>query len=135
MKKLLFVAIMMVAGTIFSTSNAHTAVRSADDFGGAYLVFADKFGGDLTPAQIAKQKSIGVKGCAEGSRIFKFTLHVKKNGRTTKFSGTSPQLTTEMQNALTSLKKGDEFVFKNVKANLPRDKGEVDVWGKPFYVV
>ena len=105
-----------------------------DIFGGAYLLFAGKFGGDLTPKDIAGTTKLGVDGCAAGSKIFQFTLYVKKNGSTTKFIGDSDELTPEMHKALKSLSTGDEFSFKHVKARLPKKGGEVDVWAKTFFV-
>jgi hypothetical protein len=107
----------------------------ADIYGGAYLLFADKFGGDLTQKDIAGQTKLGVGGCAAGSKIFQFTLYVKKNGRTTKFVGDTNTLTPAMHKALKNLSPGDEFSFKHVKARLPKKGGAVDVWAKPFYVI
>ena len=138
----MLVALIFMAGIFFQTMNAHIPVSAEpisfieDLPGGAYLNFAGKFGGKLTPQDIAKQKTLGVKGCAEGSVIFKFTLYVKwKNGHTNTYRGTSNKLTTEMHNTLKKLSPGDEFGFGSIKAHLPQNKGVVKVLAKAFYVV
>ena len=142
MKKLILITLVFMAGTFFQTMNAHIPVSTErislieDLPGGAYLNFAGKFGGKLTPTSIAKQRTLGVKGCAEGSVIFKFTLYVKwKNGHTNTFKGKSNQLTTEMHEILKKLSPGDEFGFGSIKAHLPHNKGVVKVFAKAFYVV
>ncbi|KAA3640543.1 MAG: hypothetical protein DWQ02_01895 [Bacteroidetes bacterium] len=142
MKKLLLLAFLLTIGFVFQKASAKDLSSPAaectlekDGFGGAYLLFCGKFGGDLSPKQIAKETKLGVDGCAAGSKIFQFTLYVKKNGRSTKYVGKSNELTEEMHKALKSLQPGDQFSFKHVKAQLPRKGGEVDVWAKTFYVV
>ncbi len=142
MKKLLLLALLFTSGFTFQKVSAKELSNPAAEctmeeagLGGAYLLFCGKFGGDLTPKQIAKETKLGVDGCAAGSKIFQFTLYIKKNGRSTKYVGKSNELTEEMHNALKSLKPGDQFSFKHVKAQLPRKGGEVDVWAKPFFVV
>ena len=140
MKKLfLAVATILLASLSFQTANAHVsldeeAALELDLFGGAYLVFAGKFGGKLTKNDIAKTKSLGVEGCAKGSVIYQFDLKVTKNGKTTTFHGKSDRLTEEMHKYLRQLSVGDEFTFKNTKARLPK-KGTVDVWSKKFTIV
>lgn len=51
--------------------------------GGAYLVFADKMGGEISPEKIRTQCELAVAGCAKGSKIFSFTLLVIKSGKRT----------------------------------------------------
>ena len=142
MKKLLLFTLVLLAGSIFQRSTATdisnpsaAAAFDEDFYGGAYLLFAGEFGGDVTPKEIASNTKLDVDGCAAGSKIYQFTLHVKKDGRTSKFTGKSNELTKEMHTALKGLSPGDEFSFKHVKAQLPKKDGEVDVWAKTFYVV
>lgn len=110
-----------------------TAVEAA--YGGAYLLFAGKFGGEITRKEIGSNSEVKVEGCARGSRIFQFTLHVTKSGKTKTLTGKSDLLTDEMIEQLKSLSKGDSFEFQNTKAWLPNNKDVVDVHGKKFIVV
>lgn len=134
----LFYAVVLIlfSGGLFSFSSvSEVQPNKSEDFGGAYLTFAEKFGGDVTPHDLQRTSEIGVAGCAKGSKIFQFDLKITKNGKTVSFKGTSPKLTSDMLTALRSLSKGDEFIFKKVRAYLPDGKSEVDVWGKKFMVV
>jgi len=103
--------------------------------GGAYLIFAEKFGGDVTRKQIEGQCELEVRGCAAGSRIFTFTLKVTHAGKTVSFDSKSNALTQEMQKKLRSLQPGDEFRFLKTKAYLPNGKDVVDVHSRKFVVV
>jgi len=140
MKKLfLAVATILFTGLFYQTTNAHISLESnakldAELFGGAYLVFAGKFGGELTKKDVANTKTLSVEGCAKGSKIYKFDLKITKNGKTTTYHGNSDQLTEEMHAQLKQLSVGDEFTFKNTKARLPVE-GTVDVWAKKFTIV
>ena len=140
MKKLFLVlTTVLLTSMSFQLTNAHVPEDSKPEldtelFGGAYLVFAGKFGGELTPKDIANTKALAVEGCAKGSVIYQFDLKVTKNGRTTTYYGTSDQLTEEMHKQLKELSVGDEFTFKNTKARLPK-KGVVDVWAKKFTII
>ena len=134
----LFFAITMLffTGGLFSFSTTEiSSATESEIIGGAYLTFADKFGGTVTRKDLNKNSKIGVAGCAKGSKIFQFKLKTTKNGKTTTLEGTSPKLTKKMLSDLRSLSKGDEFIFKKVKAYLPDGESEVDVWGKVFIVV
>lgn len=111
------------------------SVSEAAPVGGAYLVFAGKFGGEVTQKDIAGQTMLGVEGCAKGSRIFRFTLEINKSGKTSTFTGNSNMLSNEMATKLRSLSTGDSFEFKKMKAYLPNGKDMVDVHGKKFVVV
>jgi len=102
--------------------------------GGAYLVFAGKFGGEISKNEMSGQTELKVDGCAKGSRIFEYTIHITKGGKTSKLSNRSNVLTSEMLAALNSLSKGDEFEFRNTKAYLPNGKDIVDVHTKKFMV-
>jgi len=110
-----------------------TAIEA--DYGGAYVVFAGKFGGDITRKEIESNTEVKVEGCAKGSRIFQFTLSVTKGGKTTTLTNKSNLLTDEMTAQLKSLSKGDSFEFQQTKAYLPNSKDVVDVHGKKFVVV
>ncbi len=103
--------------------------------GGAHLVFAGKFGGEISKSEISGQTELKVDGCARGSRIFEYTIHITKGGKTSKLSNRSNALTSEMLVALKSLSKGDEFEFSNTKAYLPNGKDVVDVHARKFMVV
>lgn len=121
---------------LFSFSSSHEITSpESEPIGGAYLTFADKFGGDVTHKDLRQTIEIGVAGCAKGSKIFQFQLKITKSGKQVSYKGTSPILTKEMLTTLRSLSNGDEFIFKKVKAHLPDGKSEVDVWGKKFTVV
>lgn len=111
------------------------ALAAGVPYGGAYVVFAGKFGGEVTKNEIAGQSDLKVEGCAKGSRIFEFSLHITKGGKTTVLKNRSNLLTTEMTTVLKSLSKGDEFEFRNAKAYLPNSKDVVDVHGRKFVVV
>ena len=135
----LAIATILLTGLFYQTANSHVSLDSkaaidADIFGGAYLVFAGKFGGELTKKAIAETKSLSVEGCAKGSKIYTFDLKITKNGKTTTYHGKSDQLTQEMHAQLKQLSVGDEFTFKNTKARLPVE-GTVDVWAKKFTIV
>ena len=128
--------LVFLSGGLFSFSSNNTVTNTeTETAGGAYLTFADKFGGTVTQKDLRNTKEIGVAGCAKGSWIYTFNLKITKNGKRVSFKGTSPTLTKEMLKELRSLSKGDEFVFKKVRAYLPDGKSEVDVWGKKFTVV
>ena len=140
MKKLIFaVATILLTGLFYQSANGHVSIDSkaaleTDLFGGAYLVFAGKHGGELSKNDIANTKVLGVEGCAWGSKIYQFDLKVTKNGKTTTYHGNSDQLNEEMHTQLKQLSVGDEFTFKNTKARLPKE-GTVDVWAKKFTIV
>lgn len=102
--------------------------------GGAYCTIADKFGGETTLKELQNIKQIGIAGCAQGSKIYSFALEITKNGRVSTFNGSSHKLTQQILNNLKSLKSGDSFVFRKMKAHLPNGEN-VDVMGKPFVVV
>jgi len=104
------------------------------EMGGAYLTFADKFGGKIYTKDLKKHKTLGISGCAVGSKIIKFDLKVSHNGKLQKFSGKSGNLSTDILKVLSNLTKGDSFSFDHVKAKLPDQKSIVDVFAKTFYV-
>jgi hypothetical protein len=141
-KKFLFSGILLLLTCSFSEGpalNPEPATGAAAlrevPFGGAYIMFAGKFGGEITRKEIARHHDLKVDGCATGSRIFTFTLDVTKDGKTTSLETESNVLTKEMVSHLTSLMPGDEFEFRNTKAFLPNGKDVVDVQGRKFVVV
>ncbi len=103
--------------------------------GGAYLTFAGKFGGELTTKDLKKYKKVEVSGCAKGSKIFKFTLHIVKKGKHKTHRTQSSNLTATMLRDLQTLTKGDKFYFKNVEAHLPNGKDKVDVHTRTFTII
>jgi len=137
-KHLLYLTLMLLpASFLVSFSVLATIPETAieTDYGGAYLVFAGKFGGDITRKEIESNTEVKVEGCAKGSRIFQFTLSVTKNGKTTTLTNKSNLLTDEMATQLKSLTKGDSFEFQQTKAYLANSKDVVDVHGRKFVVV
>lgn len=104
-------------------------------YGGAYVVFAGKFGGEITRQEIESHSEIKVEGCAKGSRVFQFTLYITKGGQTSTLTNKSNLLTSEMIAKLKSLSKGDSFEFQQTKAYLPNSTQTVDVHGRKFIVV
>lgn len=108
---------------------------NSSDMGGAYLVFIDKFGGDVTPEQLQRNHTLSVDGCAKGSTITSYTLKITQGRKTTTYKGDSPNLPDEAVKQLKSLKKGDSFRFTSVKATLPNGHSQVDVFSKKFNVV
>lgn len=103
--------------------------------GGAYLVFAEKFGGSVTKDQIAGVQKLEVRGCAAGSKIFSYTLEITRAGKTASFTAKSNVLSKEMLAGLKALRAGDSFQFKKTKAYLPNGKDVVDVHSRIFEVV
>lgn len=105
------------------------------DAGGAYVLFAGKFGGEVTPQEIASQTELAVDGCARGARIFEVTLSVTKSGQTSTWTHNSHVLTPDMRAQLKSLTKGDVFEFQKTKAYLGNTSDVVNVHGRKFVVV
>lgn len=103
--------------------------------GGAYVVFAGKFGGELSKQEMAGQTEVKVDGCAKGARIFEFTLYITKGGERITLRGNSNVLSREIRAELNALNKGDAFEFKDTKAYLPNSKDVVEVHARKFIVV
>ena len=129
-----------LSGAFAQNLQAHVSVEPAVEtmeeamFGGAYLQFASKMGGEITKKDVSTHSVLGVEGCARGSRIYQFTLYITRDGKTRTFQAKSNRLSGEMMTELRKLSVGDEFEFKKVKAYLPNGKDSVDVWGKKFTV-
>ncbi|MCW5923544.1 MAG: hypothetical protein KIS77_14465 [Saprospiraceae bacterium] len=136
---LMYLTLLMLLPAGFLSSKSVPATTPAAaieaDYGGAYVVFAGKFGGDITRKEIESNTEVKVEGCAKGSRIFQFTLSVTKSGKTSTLTNQSNALTDEMAVQLKSLSKGDSFEFLQTKAYLPNSKDVVDVHGRKFVVV
>lgn len=141
MNFLLSGAVMLLACSFTGSPVVHpetTSEVSAIDavpVGGAYLMFAGKFGGEITRKEIAEHQDIQVDGCAKGSRIFKFNLDITQGGKVTSLQSETGTLTKAMLTKLKSLSSGDAFEFKKTKAYLPNGKDVVDVHAKKFVVV
>lgn len=140
--KLLFSSLIVALLCSFAFHPGNTDVIASDHRltedllpGGAYLVFAEKFGGTVTKDQIADVQKLEVRGCAAGSKIFTFTLEVNRAGQITTFSAKSNILSEAMQAGLKKLRPGDSFEFKKTKAYLPNGKDVVDVHSRKFEVV
>ncbi len=141
-KHLLYLTLMLLPASFLASFSVPATTPATNpgavmevDYGGAYVVFAGKFGGDITRKEIESHSEVKAEGCAKGSRIFQFTLSVTKNGKTRTLTNKSNLLTDEMATQLKSLSKGDSFEFKQTKAYLPNSKDVVDVHGKRFVVV
>lgn len=111
------------------------AATDLPDAGGAYVVFAGKFGGEITPQEIASQTELSVDGCARGARIFEVTLSITKGGQTNTWTHNSHLLTPDMRAQLKSLTKGDVFEFQKTKAYLGNSSDVVNVHSRKFVVV
>ena len=125
---------MLICLGIMAISTQAMSTTAISSPGGAYLVFAGKFGGELNAEAIQACKEIDVAGCAAGSKIFQFTLHITHKGKTTTFKSTEGKLTDKMIAILASLEEGDAFHFERIKAKLPTG-GTVDVYARKFLVV
>ena len=117
-----------------NTSNVLPLIEDSP-VGGAYLVFAGQRGGEVSVNDFKGQQELQVDGCAKGSKIFKYSLHITSNGKTTVMKANSNKLTDDMIGKLAGLSKGDEFVFKNMQAYLPNGKDVVDVHGWKYVIV
>ena len=102
--------------------------------GGAYLTFADKFGGEINREELRSTTELGVAGCAAGSKIYTFKLVIKSSGNIKRFSGESYVLSSEILKSLKSLQPGDSFEFTEIKAHLPTGS-RIDALGRLFTVV
>lgn len=137
-KHVLYLTLLLLpAGFLTGKSVPATTLTNAigADYGGAYLVFAGKFGGEITRKEIESHTEVTVEGCATGSKVFQFTLSITKNGKTSTLKGKSNLLTGEMMTQLKSLSKGDSFEFQHTKAQLPNSQEVVNVHGRKFVVV
>lgn len=138
LKHLLYLTLMLLPAGFsarISVPLSGPEATAGTAYGGAYVVFAGKFGGEITRKEIESHSEVKVEGCAKGSRIFQFTLSVTKNGKTSTLTNQSNILTGEMAAQLKSLSKGDSFEFQQTKAYLPNSKNVVDVHGRKFVVV
>lgn len=131
MKSLIFISSLLIS-QLFSP-NANIGMDYSN--GGAYLVLADKFGGNLSQEDLASTNIIEVEGCAKGSKITRYKLLVVKDSKKTRFKGDNNRITDEAYKLLKSLKEGDYFEFSDVEAKLPNSNSTVDVWAKKFFVV
>ncbi|MET2984657.1 hypothetical protein [Aureibaculum conchae] len=119
---------------ILNSSNLTSKVAPFDKTGGAYLTIAGKFGGDISKQEIEDNYKLGVEGCAKGSKITQFTIHIKATGKTITVKEDTDTLNSKILSHLKDLKKGDTFTFKNVKAKLPSGSN-VDVVSRTFTIV
>ena len=108
---------------------------SAVELGGAYLTYADKFGGEVTKEDLTTCQEVKVVGCAAGSKIVQLNLHISKGGKAISHQSDTGNLTKEMVRDLGSLQTGDTFEFKKIRARLPGKKSVVDVATRKFVVV
>ncbi|MBC7774230.1 MAG: hypothetical protein H7246_02230 [Phycisphaerae bacterium] len=136
-----FTAILLLANSFVKQPVPSEALSTDQElkasvpFGGAWVIFAGKTGGELTKQDINNQTELQVDGCDKGARVSGFTLLFTKSGKTSTLNSRSNTLTYEMRNILKSLAKGDQFEFKNTKALLSNGRDVVDVRGSKFVVV
>ncbi len=139
-KYLFCFTIMLLLGSSFVTKSVPDAAplkneRASVPYGGAFVLFAGKFGGEITKKEIENQTEIVVDGCARGARIFEMTLSITKSGQTTTLTATSSLLTAQMRTQLKNLNKGDAFEFQRTKAYLSGGNEVVNVQSEKFKVV
>jgi hypothetical protein len=114
--------------------DSNAGITNTDALGGAYALFAEKFGGELTLKEIRATKELGIAGCAAGSTFTKFTLVLYKKGKASRFNATDGTLTKAMIKGLSNLNKGDTFELVNMRAKLPEGR-KIDVMSKVYTVV
>ena len=141
-KHLFFLAATLLLASSFVNQPVRTGAplngpetKACLSYGGVFVVFAGKYGGEITKQEMEGQTELQVKGCHEDVRIFDFTLSITKSGKTTTLTTTSKVLTADMRAQLKSLTKGDAFEFRNTRAYLSNGKDVVDVRGSRFLVV
>ena len=103
--------------------------------GGAYLTYADKFGGEVTKEDLNTCQEVKIVGCAAGSKIVTLNLYITRNGKAISHKSNTGNLTKEMLKDLGTLEAGDYFEFKRIRAQLPGKKSVVDVATRKFVVV
>ena len=140
--KMVGLGLLIVLSVGFTSGNntmpgdlMNTVTIAESPIGGAYLLFAGKFGGEVNKKEIAEQRELAVDGCAKGSKIFKYTLVITKGGQKSTYQSNSNVLSGEMQTKLKTLTSGDYFEFSEIKAYLPNGKDIVEVHAKKFVVV
>ncbi len=137
-KHFFFLTTFLLLGSAFTSQSASTTAGDTDfivSYGGAYVMFAGKYGGEIPRSEIAGQTEIKVEGCVTGARIFDFTLAITKGGKTRMLRAKSNVLTADMQTQLKSLNKGDVFEFQHTKAYLANGRDVVDARGSKFIVI
>ncbi len=141
-KQILFSAVAVLFTCSFSAndaslpgSNTNAININSLPVGGAYLTLAGKYGGNISKKELQGPCNLAVSGCAQGSRIFQFTMVVTQKGKKITYETQSGSLNKDMIAKLQSLSAGDEFEFKGTKAYLPNGKDVVDVRSEKFVVV
>ena len=124
---LLVVACFLVLSAFTNTSSV--------EVGGAYLTYADKFGGEVTKEDLTTCQEVKIVGCAAGSKIVQLNLYITKGGKAISHKSDTGNLTKEMVKDLGSLQTGDSFEFKKIRAQLPGKRRVVDVATRKFVVV
>ncbi len=115
-------------------ADCDNSIPGDSTMGGAYAMFAGKFGGEVTKNELNTHSEISISGCAKGSTIISYKITVDKAGVSSTFQCNGGKMTDKMLIKLRSLKKGDTFIFKGMTAQLPQG-GVVNVWCKVFTVV
>ena len=135
---LMLVLVIGISTSVVSASvntDLNTGIRTEIPFGGAFLIFAGKNGGNIKMSELQGKTELAVEGCAKGSKIFSYVLDINTGGKIRTYKASSNVLTNEMVTALKGLHAGDSFEFKSIKANLPNNKEVVDVHGYKYVIV
>ena len=122
------------ASIICATNGNINTISVEEVLGGAYLTYADKFGGEISNEELRTTTELGIAGCAVGSKIYAFNLVVKANGKTRRFVRKSYVLSKEILKSLQSLKPGDTFKFTEIRVTLPSGS-KIDALGRTFTIV
>ncbi len=135
-KHLFYLAALLLLGSSFvRQSGTLPEAGISVPYGGVHVVFAGKYGGEITRQEMEGQTELKVEGCAKDARVTNFTLSITKNGKTNTLRTRSNILTADMRTQLQSLTKGDVFEFRQAKAYLTDQKVVVDAQGSKFKVV
>ena len=141
-KHLFYLVALLLLGSSFTLQPVSGIVAARDreagasaTYGGVHVVFAGKYGGEITRQEMAGQTELKVEGCARDARVTDFTLSITKNGKTSTLRTSSNVPTADMRTQLQSLNKGDVFEFRQAKAYLTDHKVVVDAQGSKFVVV
>ena len=133
--KIFLLAAFVLLGMGYTIAATSPEVSALAMPGGAFLSYANKFGGEITKKEILAHKALNVDGCAAGSRIFSYQIEITKSGKVSTFTAESDTLSKEIMAALKELSAGDSFEFKRVKAYWGKRKDDVvDVHSKKFVV-
>src|SRR5258706_6594559 len=115
----MFLATSFVAGSVNHMVRMNTSkIAVSKPLGGAFLVFAGRYGGEIKKNELTSEKELKVEGCVKGAKIISYTLEVTKKGKKSSMDASSNMLSNDMVAKLQSLEPGDTFEFKGIRAYL-----------------